>query len=344
MKQINFASIENMLEKFINSLKNEGNVSFKGSSLTEVKYSQGDQHLENKMVTSLSSAIKLKGDKAIEIDLTAMFHQSGDGLDKESVKERRTLLIKLSFIKAVLRTVITIYNAVATLEDLFRSSLANLKELAKSGVLIVDPIRDLKKVRYVCERKSTVQSKYAIPVDRYLWDTSNPKAKEGSMKLMSFIRSGYVTVWVTGNEVEVFSHNPIAYLDKGVILYAFPTSCLTVASDYVKFKADSKLIKKIIAYNKKYAKDLKQSKLDHDYQALSDYVIEHEIPYDNNLLVNGKWYIDQFKYDQTLFELIRNCGIHYHVREEHSGFPGYARIDKIQSKSFIAKVWKGHEF
>lgn len=343
MKQINFKTVENVVNKGIELLKtSDAKIEF--GQLTKVKIDHNGHHLENKMATSLISAIELKGDKAIEVDLTAMFKQSGDGIDDESIKERRAIRIKISFVKAVLRTVVTLHNAVAALEDLFRSSIANLKELAKSGILIIDPIRDHKKIKHVCECKSTVQPKHAIPVDKYLWNVSSPQAKDGSMKLMSFIRSGYVTVWVTGNIVELFSHNPIAYLDKGVILYAYPTSCLMVTSDYVKFKADSKLVKKIIAYNKKYAKDLKQSKSDHDYQALSDYVIKHKIPYDNNLLVNGKWYIDQFKYDQTLFDLMRNCGIHYYIREEYSDFPGYARIDKIQSKSFIARVWKGHQF
>lgn len=348
MKQINFKTVENVVDKFIKSLKNEGNVSFKGSSLTKVKYSQGDQHLENKMVTSLSSAIELKGDKAIEVDLIAMFKQSGDGIDSESIQEHRAIRIKISFIKAVLRTVITIYNAVATLEDLFRSSIANLKELAKSGVLIVDTIRDLKKVKHVCERKSTVQSKYAIPVDKYLWDVSSSQAKAGSMKLMSFIRSGYVNVWVTGNTVELFSHNPIAYLDKGVILYAYPTSHLMVTQDYVKFTAGSKLIRKIIAYNKKYAKDLKQSKLDHAYQELSDYVIKNKIScpiYD--LTYYGKMWVEgTMSPNEELYKLFNNCGIDL-IGEDDEQHPNsgeedtYAILHKDQVESFIAKVWKG---
>lgn len=339
MKQINFASIENVVNKFIESLKSEGDMAFKGSSLTKVQYSQGDQHLENKMVTSLSSAIKLKGDKAIEVDLIAMFKQSGDGIDSKSIKEHRALRIKISYIKAVLRTVVTLYNAIVALEDLFRSSIANLKELTKSGVLMIDLMRDPKKIKHVCECKSTVQPKHAVPVDKYLWNVSSPLAKDGSMKLMSFIRSGYVTVWVTGNIVELFSHNPIAYLDKGVILYAYPTSCLMVTSDYVKFKADSKLVKKIIAYNKKYAKDLKQSKLDHDYQALSDYVIKHKISYQVSYDIDFST-IGINDVSRVLVAILDKVGL------IHSTDGNWTSIivDGNMTNSFIAKVWKGHQF
>lgn len=348
MKQINFASIESVINKGIELLKTDSaKVEF--GQLTKVKIDHNGRHLENKMATSLISAIELKGDKAIEIDLTAIFNQSGDGIDNKSIKERRAILIKISFIKAVLRTIVTLYNAVAALGDLFRSSIANLKELAKSGILIVDPIRDLKKLKHVCERKSTVHSKHTIPVDKYLWNVSSSQAKAGSMKLMSFIRSGYVTVWVTGNTVELFSHEPIAYLDKGVILHAYPIPCLTVTSDYVKFKANPELIKKIIAYNKKYANDLKQSKLDHDYQALSDYVIKHKVKYTLESEETGAKDIKYITLDsnsRVLLKLIEKIDVTVWGPNE-AGMDAnhiqiYANPDKINS--FVSKVWKDHQF
>ena len=239
----------------------------------------------------------------------------------------------------------TLYNAVAALEDLFRSSIANLKELAKSGVLVVDPVRDPKKIRHACESK--VQSK-TLPIYKYLWNVSNPEAKAGSMTLLSFIRSGYVTAWVTGDTVELFSHNPLACLDRGVILYAYPIPCLMVASDYVKFKVDQKLIKKIIAYNKKYAKDLKQSKLDHDYQALSDYVIKHKIscPIYDLTYCRKMWVESTISPNQELYKLFDNCGIDL-IGEDDSQHPNsgewdtYAKLHKDQVESFISKVWMG---
>lgn len=216
MKQINFAQVENKFNSVVAELgTNKVNLDVDASMHLNIENT--DKDFTSKVKYNYGVRVT---SKTLEIEFKGHTESSVNKDQNCNVRIR----IKLSFIKAILRTIITIWNAYASIMDLVGSSIANLKEMAKTSVEFTD-----------LSRKSPVKSKDSDkPSDAWRRTELIKAAREGRLAAGPFHAVG---------SYGVISCDPNINLEDYIDLF---TGCgfKVYGQDYIQVAGDSDMEKR----------------------------------------------------------------------------------------------------
>lgn len=349
MKTTKFNKVENKFNEVVNALEQSPiEITTGNCIISTIKWNGKESNSDTK---GSATVIISKRKSSIEISLKcqASVDVTGDCDPYSDSKHiRRLISIKIPFIKAVLRAIVTIASAISSLQVLIESTLRDLTKMAKTSITIKDPdkkSRSSRKVNKTSRRRGDrhEMKKLADAVERlsrkaqnngFDWDEFELKQSERDLKKAH--ETGKVTYWVTGNYVSIFSHDPEVKLDHFESYLCTLGNPVEIRKDYARIRVSKKVANELIAYNKKYANDLRQSKLDYNYHELATVVQVNKIRCSRI----GDGYVAIYTGSGALVKDAVDTILN-RIPVDHYVSYGYVlcTVDKDQIDSFISKIY-----